>query len=33
MSTPRAGPGARWFWYSLLTVVGWAGWALLLKLG
>jgi uncharacterized membrane protein len=22
-----------WFWYSLLTVVSWAGWALLLKLG
>jgi len=28
-----AGLGARWFWYSLLTVAGWAGWALLLKLG
>jgi bacterial/archaeal transporter family protein len=25
--------GARWFWYSMLTVAGWAAWALLLKLG
>jgi bacterial/archaeal transporter family protein len=24
---------ARWFWYSVLTVIGWAGWALFLKLG
>jgi uncharacterized membrane protein len=24
---------SRWFWYSILTVIGWAGWALLLKLG
>jgi bacterial/archaeal transporter family protein len=24
---------ARWFWYSMLTVVGWAGWAILLKIG
>ena len=23
----------RWFWYSILTVIGWAGWALLLKIG
>ncbi len=23
----------RWFWYAILTVIGWAGWALLLKLG
>jgi bacterial/archaeal transporter family protein len=23
----------RWFWYSILTVIGWAGWALLLKMG
>jgi len=23
----------RWFWYSILTIFGWAGWALLLKLG
>jgi uncharacterized membrane protein len=23
----------RWFWYSILTVVGWAGWALFLKIG
>lgn len=23
----------RWFWYSILTIVGWAGWALLLKIG
>ena len=23
----------RWFLYSILTVVGWAGWALLLKIG
>lgn len=22
-----------WFWYSILTVFGWAGWAILLKLG
>jgi bacterial/archaeal transporter family protein len=22
----------RWFWYSILTVIGWAGWALLLKM-
>ncbi len=33
MATAREGLGARWFWYSLLTVVGWAAWALLLKLG
>jgi transporter family protein len=33
MSTVREGFGARWFWYSLLTIVGWAAWALLLKLG
>ncbi|MBI3476009.1 MAG: EamA family transporter [Acidobacteria bacterium] len=24
---------SRWFWYSILTVVGWAGWALFLKIG
>lgn len=23
----------RWFWYSILTVIGWAGWALFLKMG
>jgi uncharacterized membrane protein len=23
----------RWFLYSILTVIGWAGWALLLKIG
>lgn len=23
----------RWFWYSILTIVGWAGWALFLKIG
>ena len=23
----------RWFWYSVLTILGWAGWALLLKVG
>jgi uncharacterized membrane protein len=23
----------RWFWYSILTVIGWAGWAILLKIG
>jgi len=23
----------RWFWYSILTVIGWAGWAIFLKLG
>ena len=23
----------RWFWYSILTIVGWAGWALFLKVG
>jgi len=23
----------RWFWYSILTIIGWAGWALFLKLG
>jgi uncharacterized membrane protein len=23
----------RWFWYSVLTVIGWAGWAILLKVG
>lgn len=23
----------RWFWYSVLTILGWAGWALLLKIG
>jgi bacterial/archaeal transporter family protein len=33
MSTVREGFGARWFWYSLLTIAGWAAWALLLKLG
>jgi len=33
MATPREGFGARWFWYALLTVVGWSAWALLLKLG
>ena len=33
MATLREGFGARWFWYSLLTVAGWAAWALLLKLG
>jgi uncharacterized membrane protein len=24
---------SRWFWYSILTVVGWAGWPILLKIG
>jgi uncharacterized membrane protein len=24
---------SRWFWYSILTVAGWAGWAILLKTG
>jgi bacterial/archaeal transporter family protein len=33
MNTSRAQLGARWFWYSLLTIAGWAAWALLLKLG
>ena len=33
MSAVREGFGARWFWYSLLTIAGWAAWALLLKLG
>lgn len=33
MSTVREGFGARWFWYSLLTIAGWAAWALLLKFG
>jgi transporter family protein len=33
MNTSRTGLGARWFWYSLLTIAGWAAWALLLKLG
>jgi transporter family protein len=33
MNTGREGFGARWFWYSLLTIAGWAAWALLLKLG
>lgn len=33
MTTLREGMGARWFWYSLLTIIGWAAWALLLKLG
>ena len=33
MNTSRAGLGARWFWYSLLTIACWAAWALLLKLG
>ena len=23
----------RWFWYSILTVIGWAGWAIFLKIG
>ena len=23
----------KWFWYSILTVIGWAGWALFLKIG
>ena len=23
----------RWFWYSILTIIGWAGWAILLKIG
>jgi len=23
----------RWFWFSILTILGWAGWALLLKIG
>jgi uncharacterized membrane protein len=23
----------RWFWYSILTVFGWAGWAIFLKIG
>ncbi len=24
---------AKWFWYSLLTIIGWSGWAILLKIG
>ena len=24
---------AKWLWYSLLTIVGWSGWAILLKIG
>jgi uncharacterized membrane protein len=23
----------RWFWYSILTVIGWAAWAIFLKIG
>jgi bacterial/archaeal transporter family protein len=23
----------RWLWYSILTIIGWAGWAILLKVG
>jgi uncharacterized membrane protein len=22
-----------WFWYSILTIIGWAGWAITLKIG
>jgi uncharacterized membrane protein len=22
-----------WFWYSILTIIGWAGWAIMLKIG
>lgn len=31
-STPSAFT-QRWFWYSILTIIGWAGWAILLKVG
>jgi hypothetical protein len=24
---------SRWFWYSVVTIIGWAGWAFFLKLG
>ncbi len=24
---------AKWFWYSVLTIIGWSGWAILLKIG
>ena len=24
---------ARWFWYSVLTIVFWGGWAMLEKMG
>lgn len=33
MQTSEAALKTRWFWYSIVTVIGWAGWALFLKLG
>ena len=33
MATLSVTFGRRWFWYSILTVIGWAGWALFLKIG
>jgi uncharacterized membrane protein len=32
-STFSATLRTRWFWCSILTILGWAGWALLLKIG
>jgi uncharacterized membrane protein len=33
MQTTESALKTRWFWYSIVTVIGWAGWALFLKLG
>jgi uncharacterized membrane protein len=33
MQTSEPALKTRWFWYSIVTVIGWAGWALFLKLG
>ncbi|MBZ5654877.1 MAG: DMT family transporter [Acidobacteriia bacterium] len=33
MDTLSGALNTRWFWYSILTVIGWAGWAIFLKLG
>lgn len=33
MSSLASTVKTRWFWYSILTIVGWAGWALFLKIG
>ena len=33
MDTVSSAFKQRWFWYSILTVIGWAGWALFLKIG
>jgi bacterial/archaeal transporter family protein len=33
MQTRETALKSRWFWYSIATVIGWAGWALFLKLG